>query len=87
MCHAHLKSPSDFRAHFEDVHRIGKPRLNCVFRKRKSEEDEEQDTKGEALLCEADLSFLIRCMVMTTHPRGFGALHSIMTGGITDISL
>ena len=51
MCHAHLKSPLDFRAHFEDVHCIKEPRLNCVSRKRKSQYDEEemQDTKGEAL--------------------------------------
>ncbi|KFX86355.1 hypothetical protein V490_09110 [Pseudogymnoascus sp. VKM F-3557] len=42
---------SDSRAHFQDAHYIEEPRSNCVSRKRKSEEDEEnvQDTKGEAL--------------------------------------
>lgn len=51
MCHAHLKSLSDFRADFEDVHCIGEPHLNCVSRKRKSEDDEKmmQDTRCEAL--------------------------------------
>jgi hypothetical protein len=51
MCHAHLESPSDFRAHFEDVHCIEEPRPNCVSRKRKSDDDEQkvEDTKGEAL--------------------------------------
>jgi hypothetical protein len=51
MCHAHLESPSDFRAHFEDVHCIEEPRSNCVSRKRKSNDDEQkvEDTKGEAL--------------------------------------
>ncbi|KFZ00525.1 hypothetical protein V498_00007 [Pseudogymnoascus sp. VKM F-4517 (FW-2822)] len=41
---------SDSRAHFQDAHYIEEPRSNCVSRKRKSEEDEEnvQDTKGEA---------------------------------------
>ena len=38
-------------SHFQDDHFIGEPRLNCVSRKRKSEDNEEyvQDTKGEAL--------------------------------------
>jgi hypothetical protein len=51
MCHAHLESHSDFRAHFKDVHCIEEPRSNCVSRKRKSEDNEEemQDTKGGAL--------------------------------------
>ncbi len=51
MCHAHLESPSDFKAHFEDVHCIEEPRSNCVSRKRKSDDDKQkvQDTKGEAL--------------------------------------
>ena len=42
---------SDSRAHFQDAHYIEEPRSNCVSRKRKSEYDEEnmQDTKGEAL--------------------------------------
>ena len=50
MCHAHLESPSDFRAHFEDVHCIEEPRSNCVSRKRKcgDKEEEMKDTKGEA---------------------------------------
>jgi hypothetical protein len=52
MCHAHLESPSDFRAHFEDVHCIEEPRLNCVSKERKceGEEEEMQDTKDEALI-------------------------------------
>ncbi|KFZ00913.1 hypothetical protein V500_00934 [Pseudogymnoascus sp. VKM F-4518 (FW-2643)] len=35
----------------QDAHYIEEPRSNCVSRKRKSEDDEEnvQDTKGEAL--------------------------------------
>ena len=52
LCVTHISSThQDFRAHFEDVHCIGEPRSNCVSRKRKSEDDEEnmQDTKGEAL--------------------------------------
>ncbi|KFY50370.1 hypothetical protein V495_00299 [Pseudogymnoascus sp. VKM F-4514 (FW-929)] len=37
---------SDSRAHFQDAHFIEEPRSNCVSRKRKSEDDEEnvQDT-------------------------------------------
>jgi hypothetical protein len=52
MCHTHLECPSDFRAHFEDVHCIEEPRSNCVSRKRKCEDKEEemQDTKDEALI-------------------------------------
>ena len=51
ICHAHLMSHSYFRAHFGDVHCIEEPRSNCVSRKRKSEDNEEemQDTKGKAL--------------------------------------
>ncbi|KFZ25094.1 hypothetical protein V502_00427 [Pseudogymnoascus sp. VKM F-4520 (FW-2644)] len=43
---------SDSQAHFQDAHYIEEPRSNCVSRKRKSEDDEEnvQDTKGEALI-------------------------------------
>jgi hypothetical protein len=42
---------SDSRAHFQDAHYIEELRSNCLYRKRKSEDDEEnvQDTKGEAL--------------------------------------
>lgn len=51
MCHAYLESPSDFRAHFKDVHCIKEPHSNCVSRKRKckNKEEEMQETKGEAL--------------------------------------
>ncbi|OBT64937.1 hypothetical protein VE03_05614 [Pseudogymnoascus sp. 23342-1-I1] len=42
---------ADSRAHFQDAHYIEEPRSNCVSRKRKSEDDEEnvQDTKGDTL--------------------------------------
>ena len=51
LCHVPLMKASDSLAHFQDAHCIEEPRSNCVSRKRKSEEDEEnvQDTKGEAL--------------------------------------
>jgi hypothetical protein len=41
---------SDSRAHFQDAHYVEDPRSNCLNRKLKSEDDEEnvQDTKGEA---------------------------------------
>jgi hypothetical protein len=50
-CHVPLMNVADSRAHFQDAHYIEEPRSNCVSRKRKSEDDEEnvQDTKGEAL--------------------------------------
>lgn len=51
MCHVHVKSPLDFRAHFKGIHCIKEPRSNYVSRKRKCKDKEEemQDTKGKAL--------------------------------------
>ena len=51
LCRVPLMNASDSRAHFQVAHCIEEPRLNCVCRKRKSEDDEEyvQDTKGEAI--------------------------------------
>ncbi|RDL31538.1 Uncharacterized protein BP5553_09747 [Venustampulla echinocandica] len=50
ICHVSLERPSDFTAHFEDVHIIGEPRSNCVSRNRRRDDEKEeiQGMNGEA---------------------------------------